>query len=214
MRLQSISELVLLFTLPRNFRFPELLCCVFSDANLRVPCFFRCLIFKVLGTFFPSASHFRLTRPSSARLYYHSQLRLSTPFSNFFGLFPNFFYTYPGVSSCTYKISAGRAQRLLPALYNVYYSLSFPNIIAPVIAVAASESTAVNILYPLLTVRPSFRAPRADAASRPRVSVRGRHNSYADCRISEPRPRGCRSARCSASSPHQAAGTRRRTRHL
>ena len=49
-RLQSISELVLLFTLPRNFRFPELLCCVFSDANLRVPCFFRCLIFKVLGT--------------------------------------------------------------------------------------------------------------------------------------------------------------------
>ena len=50
MRLQSISELVLLFTLPRNFRFPELLCCVFSDANLRVPCFFRCLIFKVLGT--------------------------------------------------------------------------------------------------------------------------------------------------------------------
>ena len=50
-RLQSISELVLLFTLPRNFRFPELLCCVFSDANLRVPCFFRCLIFKVLGTF-------------------------------------------------------------------------------------------------------------------------------------------------------------------
>ena len=159
-----------------------------------------------------------MTRPSSARLYYHSQLRLSTPFSNFFGLFPNFFYTYPGVSSCMYKISAGRAQRLLPALYNVYYSLyyslSFPNIIAPVIAVAASESTAVNILYPLLTAHPSFRAPQADAASRPRVSVRGRHNSYADCRISEPRPRGCRSARRSASSPRQAAGIRRRTRLL
>ena len=49
-----------------------------------------------------------------------------------------------------YKISAGRAQRLLPALYNVYYSLSFPNIIAPVIAVAASESTAVNILSLLI----------------------------------------------------------------
>lgn len=165
-------------------------------------------------------SHFRtscalaLSRPSSARPYYHSQLLLSTPFSNFFALFINFFYTYPGVSSCIYKISADRAQRLLPALYNVYYSLSFPNIIAPVTAVATSESTAVNILYPLLTAHPSFRAPRADAASRPRVSERDQHNSYADCRISAPRPRGCRSARRSASSPRQAAGTRRRTRPL
>ena len=55
--------------LPRNFRFPELLFCVFSDANLRVPCFFRCLIFKVLVTcLFRRSRAAAPTRLSSARL--------------------------------------------------------------------------------------------------------------------------------------------------
>ena len=97
--------------LPRNFRFPELLFCVFSDANLRVPCFFRCLIFKVLVTcLFRRSRAAAPTRLSSARLYYHSQPFLSTPFFNFFVLFPNFSYTYPGVSRRIYKIGADGAR--------------------------------------------------------------------------------------------------------
>ena len=87
-RLQSISELVLLFTLPRNFRFPELLCCVFSDANLRVPCFFRCLIFKVLGTFLSV----RLSLSLDPSLKCSTILPLPAPFVNtFFQLFWSFF---------------------------------------------------------------------------------------------------------------------------
>ena len=87
-RLQSISELVLLFTLPRNFRFPELLCCVFSDANLRVPCFFRCLIFKVLGTFLSV----RLSLSFDPSLKCSTILPLPAPFVNtFFQLFWSFF---------------------------------------------------------------------------------------------------------------------------
>ena len=60
-RLQSIPELVLLFfyqetSVSRNYFFASL------DANLRVPCFSRCLIFKVLvtcffGSFAPSQAH-------------------------------------------------------------------------------------------------------------------------------------------------------------
>ena len=49
-RLQSISELVLLY-LTKKLSFPGITFLRLSDANLRVPCFFRCLIFKVLGTF-------------------------------------------------------------------------------------------------------------------------------------------------------------------
>ena len=109
-RLQSISELVLLY-LTKKLSFPGITFLRLFDANLRVPCFFRCLIFKVLVTcLFRRSRATAPTRLSSARLYYHSQPFLSTPFFNFFVLFPNFSYTYPGVSRRIYKIGADGAR--------------------------------------------------------------------------------------------------------
>ena len=67
-RLQSISELVLLY-FTKKLSFPGITFLRLFDANLRVPCFFRCLIFKVLVTcLFRRSCAAAPTRLSSARL--------------------------------------------------------------------------------------------------------------------------------------------------
>ena len=86
-RLQSISELVLLLSYQETFVSRNYFVASFSDANLRVPCFFRCLIFKVLGTFLSV----RLSLSFDPSLKCSTILPLPAPFVNtFFQLFWSF----------------------------------------------------------------------------------------------------------------------------
>ncbi|MBQ7047097.1 MAG: hypothetical protein IJN85_05100, partial [Oscillospiraceae bacterium] len=83
-----------LFFFSKKLPFPGItLVCIISDANLRVPCFFRCLIFKVRVRFFSGFfDSSELPFPQGARLYYQIIASLSTPFLKLFYLFLLFYY--------------------------------------------------------------------------------------------------------------------------